>query len=67
MQKRKNEPVEQVEPVIEKSKFTKKQLLTSFRFKHNVDLLNAVLKDDQVYTLDEAEALIEAYLKGEVK
>jgi hypothetical protein len=58
------EAVEQVQSTA--SKFTKQQILSCFRFKHNGDLINTLLKKGELYTLDEAESLIENYLKGTV-
>lgn len=47
-------------------KFSKQQLLTSKRYKHRVDLVNALLDENAAYSTDEVDALIEKYLKGKV-
>lgn len=47
--------------------FTKAQLLTSKKYANRRDLVGALLAEDKTYTADEADALIEKYLKGQVK
>ena len=47
-------------------KYTKEQIVKSKRFANYVDLLNATLKDDQRYTLEEVSEVIENYMKGKV-
>lgn len=47
-------------------KFSKKQLLTAARYADRKDLLSAVLEDGKEYTHDEAQALMDNYLKGKV-
>ena len=54
-----------VETIIE-DRFTKQQIVNSKRFKDNVDLLNALLKDDKLYTLEEVNKTIEDFRKGKV-
>ena len=54
-----------VETIIE-DRFTKQQIVNSKKFKDNVDLLNALLKDDKLYTLEEANKTIEDFRKGKV-
>lgn len=54
-----------VETIIEDG-FTKQQIVNSKRFKDNVDLLNALLKDDKLYTLEEVNKTIEDFRKGKV-
>ena len=50
-----------------KPTFTKENLVKSERYKNQRDILNALLKDDKVYTLKEVDNLIETFLKKEVK
>jgi len=45
----------------------KERFMKSQTYKWKVDLLAALLKDDKHYTKAEVDALIEKYLKGEVK
>lgn len=52
---------------IQNCSYTKEQFLKSNRFMHRKDAVNAVLKDGAEYTPDEAEQLIENYMKGRVK
>lgn len=47
-------------------KFSKEQLVHSDRFARRRDLLNALLRDDKLYTITEAETMIQQYLKGKV-
>ena len=47
--------------------FAKDALVNSKRFRHKRDLASAVLVDGCEYTIAEAEAKIEEYLKGKVK
>lgn len=54
-----------VEKVAE-DKFSKKQIVSSKRYRNNVDLLNAVLKDNKTYTLKEVNEIIEKFKKGKV-
>jgi hypothetical protein len=54
-----------VETIIE-DRFTKQQIVNSKKFKDNVDLLNALLKDDKLYTLEEVNKTIEDFRKGKV-
>ena len=46
------------------SKWTKAQLLMSNRYKHQKDILNAVLKDGEKYTVDQVDDKIHKYMKG---
>ena len=54
-----------VETIIE-DRFTKQQIVNSKKYKKNVDLLNALLKDDKLYTLEEVNKTIEDFRKGKV-
>lgn len=48
-------------------KFTKQQLAESKRFKKKRDLLAALLEDNKEYTIAEADAIIDGYLRKKVK
>ena len=48
-------------------KFTKESLVKAQMFCHRCDLVSALLEDGVEYTIAEVEAMIENYLKGEVK
>lgn len=52
--------------IVDEDKFSKKQIVTSKRYRSNVDLLNAVLKDKKTYTLKEVDEIIENFKKGKV-
>ncbi len=47
--------------------FTKEQLLRSERFRGKRDVLNAVLRDNEKYSVEKTEQEIEKFLKGRVK
>lgn len=47
-------------------KFTKIQLVKSKRFEDRRDILSALLDNDTEYTITQAEAVINKYLKGRV-
>lgn len=47
--------------------FTKEQLLSSERFRNKRDLLNALLRENKLYAVSQAEEMIEIYMKGKVK
>lgn len=46
--------------------YTKEQLAASKRYANRRDLIRALLEDGKAYTLKEADALIEKYMKGMV-
>ncbi len=48
-------------------KFTKEQLLQSERFFNRKDILAALLTNDKEYSFEQAEQLIDDYMKGKVK
>ena len=47
--------------------YTKAQLLASKKYANRQDILNALLDDGKTYTTDQVDALIEKYMKGQVK
>ena len=49
------------------SKFTKQQILKAERYQERRDLLTVLLKDDAQYTHDDIQALIDDFMKGQVK
>lgn len=48
-------------------RWSKSQIMASSKFAHQRDALNSVLKDGEEYTIDEAQAMIDKYMKGGVK
>ena len=48
------------------AKFSKAQLIKSKKFAGKADVLNALLSDDEFYTIGNAEGIVEKYLKGKV-
>ena len=61
MQKRK------IDEVVEEQFYTKQQLQNADRYKHNKDLLNALLDESRKYSHKEVEDIIKGFLKKEVK
>lgn len=60
-----NRPTTQTEKPV---KYSKAKILTFSRFAKRRDLLSALLKDDETYTMDQAEGLIKNFMmKGKVK
>lgn len=46
-----------------KNKFTKKQLISSNKYKNERDLLHVILSDDKVYRFEEVDRLIIDFTK----
>ncbi len=46
---------------------TKKQLLASKKYANRQDIINALLEDGKTYTTAQVDALIEKFMKGQVK
>lgn len=46
---------------------TKAQLLASQKYANRQDILNALLEDGKTYTTEQVDALIEKFMKGQVK
>lgn len=49
------------------TKYYKEQLVRSDRYMKRRDLLGALLKDGERYTLEEVDAKLDNYMKGKVK
>jgi cobalamin biosynthesis Co2+ chelatase CbiK len=47
--------------------FTKDKILKSNKYRHKVDLVNALLDKSKTYTLPEVDTLLESFLKGAAK
>lgn len=68
MAKRDNESgVVLEEAVNAENKFSKEQLLRSKRFRDRKDIVNALLSNEQLYTVKSVEEKIANYMKGKVK
>lgn len=50
-----------------KALFSKEQLMESEKYAGRRDLLNALLGEDKSYSIEEADAAINRYMKGAVK
>lgn len=48
------------------TKYAKEQLIKSDRYMKRRDLLGALLKDGERYTLKEVDAMLDKYMKGKV-
>lgn len=47
--------------------FTKEALLNSKRFRKQRDMVSALLRDGEEYTISEVDTIIEKFKKGKVK
>lgn len=65
MATKKSDTVEAVEQAVEPV-FTKQQLVKSKRFENRRDALNALLDDSKSYTINQAQAVIDKFMKGQV-
>ncbi|HBF2177005.1 hypothetical protein KLM55_14500 [Clostridioides difficile] len=48
----------------ENYKFTKEQMVNSKIYVNRKDLLNAILKDNELYSFSEVEEIIDKFMKG---
>ena len=62
----KNNKNEETEQVVEESKYSKQQLVSSKKYVSNRDLLQVLLKDDCLYTFNEVDGKINEYKKRRV-
>lgn len=51
---------------MEENKFTKEQLKASKKFSKYRDILDAFTKDDKLYTIEEAQTIINNFLNKEL-
>lgn len=58
---------QEIEAKTAKTEFTKEQLLTSEKFRNKRDLINAILADDEKYSVAAVEEKIKKFMKGQVK
>lgn len=66
MLRMKKEKTKSKEEILEASKFTKEQLVSSRLFRNNKDVLNALIKDNEELTIEQAKERIENFRKGKV-
>lgn len=59
---RKNEPAN--EKNVQVPTFTRRQLMESARYGQNRDFIAALLKDDQMYTFEQVDAMITDAMSG---
>lgn len=52
---------------VKENKFSKEQMLKSEKYKDEKDLINALLKEDNKYSLSDVDKLIDDFMKGKVK
>lgn len=55
------------ETIVEEKKFTKNSLVNSVKYKSKKILLKVLLKDDEKYSFEEVEKIMDEYLKRKVK
>ncbi len=46
--------------------FTKAQIISSKKYRDRKDLVNVLLKDDESYSFNEVDGLIQKFMKGKV-
>lgn len=61
------ETMESMESVGEVQKYGKVQILASAKYANRRDLINALLDDNNQYTIDEVEKIVNGFMKGKVK
>ena len=66
MENENKEEIEQIDKPKD-AKFTKENILNSKKYAKQKDLVNALLKNDATYSLNEVDEIINKYLKGVVK
>lgn len=54
------------EKTVEELRFTKKQLISSKKFKDLKDVLAVVLTENKTYGVQEAEEIVQKFMKGKV-
>jgi hypothetical protein len=59
--------MENVDTVKNQNSYTKSQIAASKRYKDDVDIVNALLKDGMLYTIEETDGIINDFKKGRVK
>ena len=59
--------VKMKEKQVDDVRYTKEQPLKAKRFRDSIDILNVVLDEYSVYTIDETEKLIINFLRGKVR
>lgn len=62
----KKQQAQALEVAADALRYTKADLLNSKRFRHQRDIVEALLDESKTYTIEEAEALIGRFLKGKV-
>lgn len=55
------------EETVKTTTFSKEQILSSVRYKGRKDVVNVLLRDDEMYSFDEVDSLIKKFLRGKVK
>jgi hypothetical protein len=63
----KNKPADIESEVAEQvNKFSKEQMISAKRYSNRKDLLHVVLNDDQLYSFEEVDKLVDDFMKGKV-
>lgn len=52
---------------VESPKYTKKQIMKAAKLSKYADVVQALLDDDRLYTMQEVEEIIDQFMKGKVK
>ena len=67
MAKKEALPVEEKEVVKKEPLFSKESVLASDRYRDKKDVINALWTDDKERSLSEIDAMIDKFMKGQVK
>lgn len=56
------------DPIIqEEPKFNKEQILKSKKYRESIDIVGALLRDGEGYTLKQVDSLLDDFMKKEIK
>jgi len=55
------------EETVKTTTFSKEQISSSVRYKDRKDLVNVLLNNNEMYSFDEVDSLINKFMRGKVK
>jgi hypothetical protein len=59
--------IDKKEETTQVSAFSKEQIISSKRYKDNRDIVKVLLNDNEMYSFEEVDSLINKFMKGKVK
>lgn len=57
----------EIEYNTEELKYTKESILNSKKYSERKDILSVILKEDEEYTLNDIDDILNKFMKGEIK